>query len=303
MSKFGRVLLPFITPFGKNEEVNYKAFEELLNYAIERDYLDTVIVTGTTGEFNTLTFEEKVKLYETAVKVVDGRKPIIAGTGCASTRETIELTKVAYKTGIDTCMIVAPYYCKPTQEAIYENYLRIADETEVDIMIYNIPIFTGINIEPSTVRELVKQSKKFFAIKDESGINPVQITDYYFAVKDINPEFEIYNGDDIMLMPTLAQGAVGIVSGGSLLFGDKVKAVFTKYYEGKVEECLEIFRQIFKFTRAIGMNNRTNPIPGLKAAVEMVTGIEVGEARMPLNNFTDEEKKALKEVLKEIGLI
>jgi len=101
----------------------------------------------------------------------------------------------------------------------------------------------------------------------------------------------------------LAQGAVGIVSGGSLLFGDKVKAVFTKYYEGKVEECLEIFRQIFKFTRAIGMNNRTNPIPGLKAAVEMVTGIEVGEARMPLNNFTDEEKKALKEVLKEIGLI
>ncbi|AEE91934.1 Dihydrodipicolinate synthase [Tepidanaerobacter acetatoxydans Re1] len=303
MNKYGRILLPFITPFGKNEEVNYQAFEELLNYAIERDYLDTVIVTGTTGEFNVLTFEEKVKLYETAVKVVNGRKPIIAGTGCASTRETIELTNAATKLGIDTCMIVAPYYCKPTQEAIYENYLRIAKETDTNIMIYNIPIFTGVNIEPNTVRELIKQSKKFFAIKDESGINPVQITDYYFAVKDINPEFLIFNGDDIMLMPTLAQGAVGIVSGGSLILGDKVREVFTKYYEGKVKESLEIYRQIFRFTRALGINSRTNPIPALKAAVEMVTGIEVGGVRMPLNNLTEEERKYLKEVLEEIKLI
>jgi len=303
MNKFGRVLLPFVTPFHKNEDVNYEAFAELIEYAIKKDFLDTVIVTGTTGEFNTLSFEERVKLYETAVKVVDGRCPVIAGTGAASTREAVALTNAAVKAGIETCMVVGPYYCKPTQKAIYEHYMRILNETTADLLIYNIPIFTGTNIEPATVRKLAQASKRFIGIKDEAGMNPIQVTDYYLATKDVNPDFLIFNGDDLMLMPTLAQGAVGIVSGGSLLLGDKVKKVFESYYAGKVDVSLEYYRDLVKLSELNGINGRVHPNPMLRAAVEMVTGIKVGNARMPLDPITESERAEMMTVLKELKLI
>lgn len=301
--KFGRVLLPFITPFYENEDVNYEAFEKLINYAMGKGFLDTVIVTGTTGEFNTLTYEERVKLYQTAVKAVDGKCPIIAGTGAASTREAVALTNAAVKAGIKTVMVVAPYYCKPTQDAIYAHYMRILNETEADILLYNIPIFTGVNIEPATVARLSAASKRFIGIKDEAGINPVQVTDYYFATKDINPDFLIYNGDDIMIMPTLSQAALGVVSGGSLLMGDRVKKVFQLYDEGKVEEALEINRQVYKICKVFGINGRIHPNPLLRVAVEMTSGIKVGKPRMPLDTATEAEKAELIKVLKEIDLI
>lgn len=302
MNKFGRVLLPLVTPFDENEEVNYDVFKELIEYVIQKDYCDTIVVTGTTGEFNTLKFDERAKLYETAVKEVNRRKPIIAGTGCGSTKETIELTRVAADSGVDACMLVGPYYCKPTQEAIYEHYKRIADSVDIDLLLYNIPVFTGVNIEPETVGRLA-QDKKFIGIKDEAGMNPIQVTDYYYATKDVNNEFLIFNGDDLMLMPTLAQGAVGIVSGGSHLVGDKVKLVFEKYHEGKVDEALEIYRQIFKLFRIFGINGRVHPNPMLRVAIETVTGIKVGKPRMPLNGITEGEKVALNNVLRELNLI
>jgi 4-hydroxy-tetrahydrodipicolinate synthase len=303
MNKFGRVLLPFVTPFDEKEDVNYEAFAELIEYAIKKDFLDTVIVTGTTGEFNTLSFEERVKLYKTAVKAVDGRCPIIAGTGAASTRESVALTNAAVKAGINTCMIVGPYYCKPTQQAIYEHYMRIMNETEADLLIYNIPIFTGTNIEPATVRKLAQASKRFVGIKDESGVNPIQITEYYFATHDINPDFLIFNGDDIMLMPTLAQGADGIVSGGALLLGDRIKQTFETYYGGKVEDSLEYYRDLVKICKLNGINGRVHPNPMLRAAVELVSGIKIGKPRMPLDSISESERAEMMKVLKELKLI
>jgi 4-hydroxy-tetrahydrodipicolinate synthase len=302
MNKFGNVLIPLVTPFDEKEEVNYSVFEGLIDYVIERDFCDTIIITGTTGEFNTLTFNERAKLFEVAVKAVNGRKPVIAGTGCGSTRETIELTRVAQSIGVDACMLVAPFYCKPTQEAIYEHYRKIADNVDIGLLLYNIPIFAGVNIEPDTLRKLAKD-KKIFGIKDEAGMNPVQVTDYYFAVKDINPDFLIFNGDDLMLMPTLAQGAVGIVSGTSQLVGDRVKLVFEKYYEGKNVEALEIYRQMFRLFKIFGINGRMHINPMLRAAIEIVTGIKVGKARMPLDAPNKDEIEALKKVLSETGLI
>ncbi len=301
--KFGRVLLPFITPFKETEEVDYDTYEKLIRYAMDRGFLDTVVVSGTTGEFNTLTYEERVKLFETAVRAVDGKYPIIAGTGAASTREAVALTNAAVKAGIKTVMVVAPYYCKPTQEAIYAHYMRILNETEADILLYNIPIFTGVNIEPATVARLAAASKRIIGIKDEAGINPVQVTDYYFATKEINPGFLIYNGDDIMIMPTLSQAALGVVSGGSLLMGDRIKKVFTLYEEGKVEEALEINRQVYRLCKVFGINGRIHPNPVLRVAVELVSGIKVGKPRMPLDTATEAEKAELVKVLKEVDLL
>lgn len=127
---FGRILLPLITPFDKNEEVDYDKYKQLARYALEKNYCDSIIVTGTTGEFNTLSFDERVNLLEAALEAVDGKVPVIAGVGCASTRETVALAQKAEKLGADCLMVVAPFYCKPTQDAVYAHFKAVHDATD-----------------------------------------------------------------------------------------------------------------------------------------------------------------------------
>ena len=302
MNKYGQILLPFVTPFDKDENVNYDAYAKLIDYAITKGFCDSVVVTGTTGEFNTLTFDERVKLLETALEATNKRCPVIAGTGCASTRETIELTKKAQELGADMAMIVGPYYSKPIQKAVYRHFSRIAEAVDIDIFLYNIPIFVGVNIDPPTVRELAK-IKNIIGIKDESGINPIQITDYFEATKDIDPDFLIYNGDDGMLMPTIAQGAMGIVSGGAMIMGDVIHKVFSDFEAGRNAEAMAGYRKLYKLAKVNGINGRIHPNPMLKEAITMVTGIDVGKARGPLDPIDDQERAELTRVLKELELI
>ena len=149
---------------------------------------------------------------------------MIAGTGCASTKETIALTNKAVEAGIDMCMVVGPFYNKPTQEGIYNHYKTLAENTKAKIMLYNIPIFVGVNIDPETVGRLA-EIENIIGIKDEAGINPTQVTDFFLATEKVDKNFAVYNGDDIMLLPTIVQGAMGIVSGGAHIFGKEIRAI------------------------------------------------------------------------------
>ncbi|MCE1197099.1 dihydrodipicolinate synthase family protein, partial [bacterium] len=191
--------------------MNYAIYEKLIDYVISHDMGDSVIASGTTGEAASLMFDERVKLFQTAKRAVNGRCKLVCGTGCASTHETILLTKEAVKAGADFCLIVAPFYSKPDQEGIYNHYRRIAEETGAQIMLYNIPIFTGVNIDPSTCARLAL-IPNIIGIKDEAGVNPNQVLDYRLATRETRPDFIIFNGDDVMLLPTIIQGAQGIIS-------------------------------------------------------------------------------------------
>ena len=204
--KYGKILLPLITPYDENEEIDYGKYAELIEYVITNDLCDSLIVTGTTGEASLLTFDERVKLFETAVKASAGRKPVIAGTGCASTKETIALTNKAYDLGIELALIVCPFYNKPTQEGLYLHYKTIAENTKANIMLYNIPIFVGVNLEAETVGRLAA-IPNIVGVKDEAGVNPTQVTDFFLATEKVDPNFVVYNGDDIMLLPTITSSA------------------------------------------------------------------------------------------------
>ncbi len=298
--KFGRILLPLVTPYKANEEVDYDRYAELIEYLIEKDLCDTFIVTGTTGEASLLTFEERAKLYETAVRAVAGRKPVIAGTGCASTKETIALTKRAADAGIDTMLIVVPFYNKPTQEGIFNHYKAVAESTDADIILYNIPIFVGVNLEPETVGRLAP-IRNIIGIKDEAGVNPTQVTDYCLAAQAADPDFLIYNGDDVMLLPTIVQGAIGIVSGGAHVFGHEIRAIFDAFAAGENERARDLFIPLYRFCKACGQNGRLLPNSIMRPAIELVTGVKVGPARGPLAPITPEETEVLKAVLKDIG--
>ena len=298
--KYGKILLPLVTPYDENEEIMYDRYAELIEYLIQNDLCDSLIVTGTTGEASLVTFDERVKLMETAVKAAKGRKPVIAGTGCASTKETIALTKEAEKLGIDLCMVVCPFYNKPTMQGVYNHYKAVAESTKCNILLYNIPIFVGINIEPCVVGELAKIDN-IIGIKDEAGVNPNQVTDYFLATEKTDPEFVVFNGDDVMLLPTIVQGAMGIVSGGAHIFGHEIRDIMTAFEKGENEKAREIFIRLYKFCKACGQNGRILPNSIMRPAIELVTGIKVGPARSPLAPITDAEKETLISVLKEVG--
>lgn len=302
VAKYGRILVPLITPYGENEEVDYVQYEKLIDYIIINKLGDSLIVTGTTGEASLLTFDERVKLMETAIKAAAGRMPVIAGTGCASTKETIALTQKAEELGIETCLVVVPFYNKPTQEGIYLHYKKLAENTKVNIMLYNIPIFVGVNMEPETVRRLA-EIPNIIGIKDEAGINPTQVTDFFLATKDVDPDFAIYNGDDVMLLPTIVQGAMGLVSGGAQIFGHEIRAIFDAFEAGENEKAKETFEPLYRFCKSTGQNGRILPNSIMRPAIEAVSGIKLGNARLPLAPPTDEEMKVTLGILKDIGKI
>lgn len=302
VAKYGRILVPLITPYGENEEVDYGQYEKLIDYIITNKFGDSLIVTGTTGEASLLTFDERVKLMETAVKAADDRMPVIAGTGCASTKETIALTKKAEEIGIETCLVVVPFYNKPTQEGIYLHYKKLAENTKANIMLYNIPIFVGVNMEPETVRRLAA-IPNIIGIKDEAGINPTQVTDFFLATKDVDPDFAIYNGDDVMLLPTIVQGAMGLVSGGAQIFGHEIRAIFDAFEAGENEKAKETFEPLYRFCKSTGQNGRILPNSIMRPAIEAVSGIKLGNARLPLAPPTEEEMNVTLGILKDIGKI
>lgn len=298
--KYGKILLPLITPYDENEEIDYGKYAELIEYVITNDLCDSLIVTGTTGEASLLTFDERVKLFETAVKASAGRKPVIAGTGCASTKETIALTNKAYDLGIELALIVCPFYNKPTQEGLYLHYKTIAENTKANIMLYNIPIFVGVNLEAETVGRLAA-IPNIVGVKDEAGVNPTQVTDFFLATEKVDPNFVVYNGDDIMLLPTIVQGAMGIVSGGAHIFGHEIRAIFEAFEKGENEKAKELFVPMYRFCKTTGQNGRILPNSLLRPAIEAVTGIKLGPARLPLAPATEAELDITLGVLRELG--
>jgi 4-hydroxy-tetrahydrodipicolinate synthase len=296
VNKLGRVLVPLVTPFTEDFKVDYETYEVLINAVIERGYCDSLIITGSTGEFYVLSFEERLQLFETAIKAAEGRVPLIAGTGAASTAESIRLTKEAEKLGYDTAMVVAPYYSKPTQREIYQHFRSVAESVSLPILLYNIPLFTGVNIEPRTVGKL-SEIDNILGIKEEAGIHPLQSTEIVLNTPD---RFTVYSGDDTMVLQVLSQGGQGVVSGGSQVVGDLMKEQIRSYLEGEVGRATEIYLQLYPFFKALTPNDRVNPFPLLKAAITM-TGIDVGPPRPPLLPATEEEKAHMQTVLRRLG--
>ena len=293
------IIVPLVTAFKRGtQEINFKVTADLMDHLISNKYCDSILVAGTTGEFNALLHDERIELLKFAKKAVKRRVPLIAGTGAASTKETLLFTQKAEELRYDAVMIVAPYYCKPTQEGIYQHFKAIAEKTRIPIILYNIPIFSGVNIDPTTVERLSK-FKNIMGIKDEAGINPTQMTEY----ARVTPEnFTIYNGDDIMVLCGLVQGAAGVVSGGSHVIGDRMRKMIEAFLAGDIKKAEEIHKALDPLFKSLAPDGGVNPIPALRAAIEMM-GIPVGPPRLPLVESTNAEKARVKAQLVRLKVI
>lgn len=300
-NKYGKILVPIVTPFKKNGDVDYEAMVKIGETLLERKWADTFILTGTTGEFFTMNTEERIKVFETMYKAFNGRIPMIAGTGAASTREAMELTKAAEKIGFETVMIVAPYYTKPSQKEILNHFRVIARSVSVNILIYNIPIFTGVNTSPEIVAELAMEPN-IVGIKEEAELNAKQMTEFV----NVTPaDFIIYNGDDTMVLESFVQGFErigGVISGASHLVGDQIRSMIELLHAGKVQEASLIQRKLFPLYRIMGQGGRTNPVCLIKDAMRMV-GYPAGYPRLPMLPGTDEEVENVRKMMIQVGAL
>ncbi|NHC38349.1 4-hydroxy-tetrahydrodipicolinate synthase [Bacillus sp. MM2020_1] len=284
---FGQLLTAMVTPFDQNGEIDFNATRNLVDHLIENG-TDGIVVAGTTGESPTLTSEEKVALFQFVVDVVNGRVPVIAGTGSNNTRASISLTKQAEEVGVDGIMLVAPYYNKPSQEGMYQHFKAIAESTSLPIMIYNIPGRCVVNISVETIVRL-SHLPNIVAVKEASG----NLDAMAEIISHTPSDFSLYSGDDGLTLPVLAIGGTGVVSVASHVIGNEMKEMIHQFKNGQVQEAASAHRRLLPIMKALF--TAPNPAP-VKAALN-INGVNVGGLRLPLLPLSDEEKSALQAVL------
>jgi len=300
--KYGKILTPMVTPFKEDQSVDYEATASIAKKLVEDNMADTIVVSGTTGEFFTMSFEERVKLFKVIKEAIGDKIPLIAGVGCASTIETMALAKKAEELGFESVMVVSPYYTKPSQNQLYLHFKTVAESVNINIMVYNIPIFAGVNVNPETLAKLA-EIENIVAVKEEAELNPKQMTDFINSTPD---DFIVYCGDDTMVLEAYAQGGTerigGIISGASHIIGKELRKMIGTFNEGNVREAAKMQQKYLPLFRIMGQNGRINPCALLKEAMKMV-GYNAGIPRLPLTPGTEEEIAEVRKVMKKLNII
>ncbi|MGM9922811.1 MAG: 4-hydroxy-tetrahydrodipicolinate synthase [Bacillus sp. (in: firmicutes)] len=289
---FGQLLTAMVTPFNSNDEIDFNAARNLINYLIANG-TDGLVVAGTTGESPALTMEEKVELFQFTVKVADGRVPVIAGTGSNNTRASIHLTKLAEKAGVDGIMLVAPYYNKPSQEGLYQHFKSIAESTTLPVMLYNIPGRSSVNISVETVVRLAR-IPNIVSIKDASG----NLDAMAEIISQTPEEFSLYSGDDALTLPVLSIGGAGVISVASHIIGNEMQMMIDNFKKGNLQEASLAHRNLLPIIKALFAAPSPSPV---KAALNL-NGIPVGGVRLPIVPLNEEEKSALQQALKLLNI-
>lgn len=290
MSIFGRISTAMVTPFDAKGNIDFQKTSHLVEYLLKNGS-DSLVISGTTGESPTLTFEEKAALFKHVVNVVDKRVPVIAGTGNYNTRDSIELTKKAEDIDVDAILLVAPYYNKPNQEGLYQHFKAIAESTSLPVMIYNIPGRSSVNIEPETIIRL-SEVPNIKAVKEASG-NLVQMTQIIANTPD---DFVLYCGDDSLALPTLSIGGVGVVSVAAHIIGNEMQQMIQAFFSGNVTEAAKWHQKLLPIMK--GLFAAPSPTP-VKTALQL-KGLNVGSVRLPLVPLTEKERNELAELLKTL---
>jgi len=280
------------TPFTENG-VNFEEFGKLLESQIQNK-VDSIVVCGTTGEASTMTTEEKKETIRFTVEKVAGRIPVIAGTGSNNTAQVVEMTKFAESVGVDAALIVTPYYNKTTQDGLVAHYKKIAENTNLPIIVYSVPSRTGVNILPETCKKL-SEIENIVAIKEASG-NISQIAEIASLCGD---DLYIYSGNDDQIVPIMSLGGLGVISVLSNIMPEYTHDMTEKFFEGNIKEACKMQLESMGLIKALF--SEVNPIP-VKKALNLM-GYHYGEPRLPLIPMSESKAEKLVVEMKKFNLI
>jgi 4-hydroxy-tetrahydrodipicolinate synthase len=290
---FSGVYTALLTPFNNNNEVDFEALENLINIQILNG-VDGIVPCGTTGESVTLTTEEHKAIIEFCVKKTKGKIKVLAGTGSNYTDKTIKLTKFAEDIGCDGALIVSPYYNKPTQYGLYLHFKNISDAVNIPIVLYNIEGRTAINVEPNTVTKICATCKNVIGIKEASGSLKQMST-----IKSLNPNIELISGDDILTLPSLAIGSVGVISVLSNILPLEIVNLVKTFHKGNINDAINIHYRLLHLMQLMFLE--TSPIP-VKTAASLLNLCEL-KFRLPMCQMKDNNKSQLIQGLHKYGLL
>lgn len=280
------------TPF-TNDGVNFDEFGKLIEFQISEG-VDSIIVCGTTGESSTMTEKEKKDTIKYAIDKVNGRIPVIAGTGSNNTASAIEMSKYAESVGADALLVVTPYYNKTTQSGLVAHYKAIAESTSLPIIVYSVSSRTGVNITAETCVELSK-IPNIVAIKEASG-NISQVAKIAALCGD---DLHIYSGNDDQIIPVLSLGGLGVISVLSNVAPKYTHDMVQNFFDGNIEKATKM--QLDALDLVNSLFCEVNPIP-VKEALNIV-GYNYGTPRLPLVKLSEKGSERLNKSLKDFGLI
>lgn len=291
---FEGVLPAIITPFKRTPAMglDIPGLERNISFLLSRG-IHGIVPCGSTGESATLTFDEHDKVIAVTVDKVNGRIPVLAGTGSNNTAEAVRLTKAAKDIGADGVLAISPYYNKPNRSGLIKHYTKLAD-LDIPVVMYNVPGRTGQNMEPDVVAELA-QHPNIVGIKEASG-NIGQISRIIEETQD--EDFMVISGDDGITLPILALGGSGVISVTANVDPARMVAMYEAYRQGDYQKALVIHYAMSPLHRAMFID--TNPIP-VKKSVELM-GLAGGPVRLPLDELDAKKTEQLKKVLATIPI-
>jgi 4-hydroxy-tetrahydrodipicolinate synthase len=281
------VIVPLITPFKDDLSVDFAGVATLVDYYIEEAGCDGLVPCGTTGESATLSHKEHAEVIGAVIKQTRGRVPVIASAGSNSTKEAVELTRVAAELGADATLQVCPYYNKPTQAGLFNHFAAIAEASSLPVVIYNIPGRTGRNIEPKTIIRMWEQIPSVVGLKDCS-CDMHQTMEIYRGTDPAT--FKIYSGEDIMTLSLLAHGGAGAIAAVAHVVGREVKQMCEAVWSGMPADARDIHYRLMDVVDALFLE--PNPTP-VKQAVEWL-GLPAGPLRPPLERMTPAGQEVLR---------
>jgi 4-hydroxy-tetrahydrodipicolinate synthase len=282
-----------ITPFDKNENIDEKAYEALLNWSISKG-INGVFVVSSTGESWALSFEEKTQLFQLAVAVVKKRVPVIAGVGVASTREAIRLAETAQAAGVDYLCAVPPSFVRPTQEELIAHYSAVAQATTVPLLLYNIPMLAGNVLGTPAVRILAERFSHVAGIKDSSG----DLTLLNDLLLQRRSDFSVVTGIDTLVLPGLLAGSQGAILGSANVCPELALEIIRLFDAGQLQQARAVQNRLTRFWLAMGLGSFPAPV---KAAME-VLGLPAGAPRRPIAPLDQARRETLRQELRTMGV-
>ena len=283
MAIFTGAGVALITPMNQDGSVNYDKLGEILEFQIA-NHTDAIIICGTTGEASTLSEEEHIECIRYTCEAVNGRIPVIAGTGSNCTASAVYLSQEAEKAGADGLLVVTPYYNKATQNGLKEHYKTIAGSVKIPVILYNVPSRTGTAIAPQTIVELCTEVSNIVGVKDATG----DISEVAQIMSLAGGKVDLYSGNDDQITPILSLGGKGVISVLSNILPQETHDIVASYLELRYFDlCKALFLEV-------------SPIP-VKKAMNLM-GMETGGLRLPLTEMEEENAEKLAKRMREAGI-
>lgn len=295
---FEGTAVAMITPFTKDNEFDEEGYRENINFLIENG-VDGLLAAGTTGESATITIPEQKKLIDVLIDEADGRVATIAGAGSNATKDALELVQYAEGAGADMALVITPYYNKPQAHGLIEHYKTMNNNSDIPIIVYNVPSRTGTDIDVETIAT-VAELDNVIAIKEANpDLDKVSKTQKTLQDAGLDDKFSILSGNDDLTVPMMSLGAKGVISVVANVDPLRMSQMVNNALDGSYERAMDLHYELYDLMKVLFIES--NPVP-TKEALKMLNR-HAGDVRLPLAPLKDENRAKVNEVLKDLGLL